>query len=509
MVVLVVLKMTAGRGRGELEAGGWRLEADTVRPFLYSLLIAATVAAAACGREPDLGLGPDRPDVLGFDDIIFTPDFGPGTPAQFGRLWLPSDDGVSRQSIAFVRLPAQTEEPGPPIVYLAGGPGGSGIQTGRGPRFPYFRSLQNLGDVILLDQRGTGASTPLVRCTQELAIPTDRRLDRAATAALWVEQARVCADELGGRGVNLDEYNTNQNADDIDALREALGAEQLVLIGYSYGTHLALAYIRRYEDRVAQAVLHGVEGPDHTLKLPSNVQRSLEVIDSLAGEHPALGPRLGGFVDSLAAGLDALEAKPESAMVGDTLVVIGKFDAQLLVANAIGDREEVEELPGALLAVLEFGWAPVAPAVLELKRRQLNSGMSFAMDCASGATAARLAQIASEAPSTILGDAINFPFPEICQAWNVPDLGDAFRTPLTSNVPVLFVSGSVDGRTPPSNAAEVAAGFPNGQQLIVERAGHNELATDRDIIDAVMQFLRGEDVPERVELPPLRFLLPF
>ncbi len=58
-------------------------------------------------------------------------------------------------------------------------------------------------------------------------------------------------------------------------------------------------------------------------------------------------------------------------------------------------------------------------------------------------------------------------------------------------------------------APRTAAGFPNGQQLIVERAGHNELATDRDIIDAVMQFLRGEDVPERVELPALRFLLPF
>ena len=104
---------------------------------------------------------------------------------------------------------------------------------------------------------------------------------------------------------------------------------------------------------------------------------------------------------------------------------------------------------------------------------------------------------------------MNFPVPEICQAWNVPDLGDGFRAPLTSDVPVLFVSGSIDGRTPPSNAAEVAAGFSNARQLLVERAGHDELATDPRIVDAILRFLRGEaNVPDRIVLPALRFRIP-
>ena len=472
--------------------------------------LATLVVAAACSNDitgPENA--PDRPETLGLDDFIFRPNVGPEMPAQFGRFWLPSDDGVSTQSLAFVRLPAATDQPGPPIFFLAGGPGSSGIEAGRGRRFEYFRALTSLGDVILLDQRGTGQSTPRVRCEQEFFVPTDRLLDRAAFAAAWVEQARGCADELRARGVNLDEYNTNQSADDIDALREALGAEQVILVGYSYGTHLALAYMRRHGARVASAVLHGVEGLDQTLKLPSNVQRSLEVIDSLANDPSSLGVRMDGFVEALEAQLDALAAKPESVMVGDTLVVFGEFDARVLIANAMGDRDDVEQLPGIVATLAEVGWAPIAAAVLELRRRPLNSGMTFAMDCASGATPARSGQIAAEAPNTLLGDAMNFPFPEICQAWNVPDLGDGFRAPLTSDIPVLFVSGTIDGRTPPTNAAEVAAGFPNARQLWVERAGHNELATDPQIVDAILQFLRGEaNVPDRVVLPALRFRLP-
>ena len=470
----------------------------------------AVVLGAACGGDstgPDNV--PDRPEVLGLDDFTFRADDGSAIPAEFGRLWMPSGGSIATQSLAFVRLLATTNEPGPPMIYLAGGPGASGIQAGSGGLFSYFEALLTLGDVILLDQRGTGQSTPGLQCSQEFAVPSDRILDRAAFAAVWVEQARGCADELRARGVNLDEYNTEQNADDIEALRAALGVEQLILIGYSYGTHLALAYIRQHGDRVARAVLHGVEGPDHTLKLPSNVQRSLEIIDSLAGDPSSFGIRVSGFLDSLESGLQALAAKPESVMVGDQLVVIGKFDVQLLIANGMADRDDIEELPVALAAVLADGWAPIAPAVLELRRTQLTSGMSFSMDCASGATQTRLAQIAAEAPSTVLGDAMNFPFPEICQGWDVPDLGDGFRAPVTSDVPVLFVSGTIDGRTPPSNAMEVIAGFPNGRALIIERAGHSELATSTETIDAIVRFLRGEaDVPTRIALPPLRFRRP-
>ncbi len=87
---------------------------------------------------------------------------------------------------------------------------------------------------------------------------------------------------------------------------------------------------------------------------------------------------------------------------------------------------------------------------------------------ASGSTAVRLERIAEEARRTLLQDAINLPFPGICDAWDVPDLGDDYRAPVRSEVPALLISGTLDGRTPPSNAEEILTGLPRGVHLVIE-----------------------------------------
>jgi pimeloyl-ACP methyl ester carboxylesterase len=104
----------------------------------------------------------------------------------------------------------------------------------------------------------------------------------------------------------------------------------------------------------------------------------------------------------------------------------------------------------------------------------MNSAMSFMMDCASGLTAARAEQIRREAKETLLEDRANLIFPDICEVWKAPDLGDSFRTPVRADVPVLFISGTLDARTPVSNAEEYRAGFPNSTHLIIEGAVHSD-----------------------------------
>ena len=58
---------------------------------------------------------------------------------------------------------------------IAGGPGGSGISTARGSRFPLFMAMREFGDVIAFDQRGVGQSQGNLRCNQRYAV----RLDEA------------------------------------------------------------------------------------------------------------------------------------------------------------------------------------------------------------------------------------------------------------------------------------------------------------------------------------------
>ena len=130
------------------------------------------------------------------------------------------------------------------------------------------------------------------------------------------------------------------------------------------------------------------------------------------------------------------------------------------------------------------------------------------MDCASGQTAARRERIRREAGDTLLADIANYVFPEVCAEWGTPDLGDAFRAPVNSNVPVLFISGTLDARTPVSNAEEYRAGFPNSTHLIIEGAVHSDplfLSSPR-IKDVLLEFMRGATVSTtRITLPPMKF----
>ena len=113
----------------------------------------------------------------------------------------------------------------------------------------------------------------------------------------------------------------------------------------------------------------------------------------------------------------------------------------------------------------------------------------------------------------MLEDFFNIPFPEVCEHWNAPDLGDEFRSPLRSDVPVLFISGSLDARTPLSNAEEYRKGFANSAHIIIDGAVHSDplFLSSPKIQEGMLEFLRGQAVTTtKITLPPMKFapLLP-
>src|SRR6185295_9354711 len=146
-----------------------------------------------------------------------------------GSLFVPerrSDPQSNLIELAFVRFKSTSTTPGPPIVYLAGGPGGSGIGAARGSRFPLFMAMREVGDVIAFDQRGTGFSKPNLTCLQNIDLPLD--VPPSADSVMKVMRARSeqCAFYWKNvQRVDLAGYNTNESADDLDDLRKALGAK--------------------------------------------------------------------------------------------------------------------------------------------------------------------------------------------------------------------------------------------------------------------------------------------
>src|SRR5215216_1000734 len=189
---------------------------------------------------------------------------GEKVASEFGTLLVPenrSDPQSNLIELAFVRFKSTAKTPGPPIVYLAGGPGGSGIGTARGSRFPLFMALREIGDVIAFDQRGTGFSKPNLTCLNRLALPLDVAPTREAAIKELRENASDCAFYWHNvQRVDLTGYNTNESADDLEDLRKALGVEQISLWSISYGTHLAFATIRRHPQSIHRVPVLFISG---------------------------------------------------------------------------------------------------------------------------------------------------------------------------------------------------------------------------------------------------------
>ena len=188
-------------------------------------------------------------------------------------------------------------------------------------------------------------------------------------------------------------------------------------------------------------------------------------------------------------------------------VTVNKFVLQYIVANNIGTTVTAS-FPALFYRASKGDFSNPAQVWLDISRDGIGSAMSYMMDCASGQTAARRERIAREAKGTLLEDIFNFPFPEICEEWKAPDLGDEFRSLVKADVPVLFISGTLDARTPISNAEEYRAGFPNSTHIIIEGAVHSDplFLSSPQIKDGMLEFLKGQPVTTtRIKVPPMKF----
>lgn len=439
--------------------------------------------------------------------------------AEFGTLLVPENRSNQQSNLielAFVRFKSTAKNPGPPIVYLAGGPGGSGIFTAKGSRFPLFMALREIADVIAFDQRGAGYSKPNLGCYEQLALPLDVPPTREAAIKALRENSRGCAQYWRDiQRVDLTGYNTNESADDLEDLRKALGVNQISLWSISYGTHLAFATMRRHPKSIHRAILAGTEGPDHTYKLPSNIQKHLEDLAVVIQADPQVGKEIPDFLGLMKSVFDRLDAKPETVEITDqrtklkVKVIVNKFVMQYIVANNIGTIVTAR-FPALFYRASKGDFTNPAQVWLNQSRSEIGSAMSYMMDCASGQTAARREQIASEAKGTLLEDIFNFPFPDVCTEWNATDLGDEFRAPLKSDIPVLFISGTLDARTPISNAEEYRKGFSNSTHMIIEGAVHSDplFLSSPKIKEGMMEFLRGQPVTTtKITGAPLKFIL--
>lgn len=437
--------------------------------------------------------------------LTFTADNGESVEAFQGHFEVPENraNPDSRTlTLTYVRFPATTDTPGAPIVYLAGGPGGSGTSTARGPRFPLFMAMRDHGDVIAFDQRGTGQSDGTERCDSVVALADDEIRSDAVLTERHRAAIAACAEIWTGKGIDILGYTTMASVADLSALRSHLGAERLSLWGISYGSHLALAAIDAIPDELDRVVMASVEGLDQTVKLPARTDAYFARIQAAIDTQPearALYPDLAGWMRGVQADLEAEPFLVHVPREGSDPFpyLIQRTDAQQFASGLISDPQWVPYLLAAYRA-LEVRAETALGALLARFHRPSEtiwlSLMPTMMDVASGISDERLALFEDQAPAGIVGGYLNFPMPQALGVVDGLDLGDDFRAGPTGDTPVLVLTGTLDGRTYIEGQAEAVAGLSNVTQVMVVNAGHNLFMTTPEVGEVMAEFMRGEPV---------------
>lgn len=398
--------------------------------------------------------------------------------ARCGSLSVPldrEDPGGARLDLRVAVIEAQTSEPASdPVFFISGGPGQSaadGYASMRGA----FQLVQRNRDIVLVDQRGTGGShrldCPMPEETVTVSITPERQIE-------------LLTDCLDTFEVDPGHFTTSVAVRDLDAVREALGAERISLYGISYGTRVAQHYLRRYPDRVRAAVLDGVVpitkalGPEISLDAQAALDR---VFQRCADSGPCAEafPGLRTEFDNL---LRSVSDRPRTVSLRDPRTAEPMemtFDRESLagvVRMLSYQTETVALLPLLIHRAAEGDLQPLAAQAVMVGRGgldQLAIGMHNSVVCTEDVPYFDLSSSQREAlEDTYLGTLQVDVLQEVCDRWPPGRIDPDFHDPLTSDRPVLLLSGEADPVTPPAGAEEAMAELANAKHVVAPGQGH-------------------------------------
>ena len=437
-----------------------------VLALLLSLLAGPAAAARSLGR------------------LVFQPCTlaAPGLPqtvaAQCTSLEVPEDrtrPTGRRIRLAIAWVPSEAKQVQPdPVVMIAGGPGQSALE-GYPTVSGAFGEILRHRDVILVDQRGTGGSN-LLACpelTDEEAQTV--AADPAATAAL----VRRC---LAGLQADPRFYTTTEAIADFEAVRTALGVSQWNLAGISYGTRVALEYLRRHPQAIRSVVLDGVVPPELVLGADHarNLEQSLDAQFARCGAEPACAARYGSDPRRLLHDLRLrLRAAPQSVVYRDPLTDAPREGT--LTADTVAALARLFAYAPQTFALLPYTLAEAGagrPQALLAQASMLDTlvgermagGMALSVTCTEDAPLLRPDPADRD---TVMGAAFVDVLLAQCAEWPKGRVPPDFHQPVASDRPVLLMSGEFDPVTPPRYGEQVLRTLPNGRHFVLTGQGHN------------------------------------
>jgi pimeloyl-ACP methyl ester carboxylesterase len=468
--------------------------------ILFSLLLAAFTA-----QVPHLADSSFQPG-----DCVFQLAAGvvEGQDVSCGYLIVPSDhsfpDGPELKLAVAVFKHQGEQSQTEPLFILQGGPGGSTLET-HSLLIQDSVLLENF-DIVLLEQRGTLYSQPSLVCDEANQYFVDHLntdLPSEEYNKLWEQVLSKCHERLVLQGVRLSDFDSIQNARDVEALRLALGHEKINLYGVSYGSLLALHYLRLFPTGLHAVVLDGVVPPQvnyvHTNILDQD--RVFRLLFSACKNSKECSDSYPGLENVFFKVIDELEKSPAHVVLHDQET--GKAHEALIdgesfysgIYQAFYSAEFIAAIPRMIYKADERDFAGFTQLLsLIIFDRTMSYGMYYSVNCAeeeadSFQTPLDLSEVHPKIVEFNEGDTKSFV--ASCTAWDVESLGPAANEPVKSDIPVLLLSGGFDPVTPERNAALAASTLNHAYAYTIPSGGHGQAFGNKCADSIILAFLKN------------------
>lgn len=402
-------------------------------------------------------------------------------------------------AIDYVRFHAK-EKKGPPVFLLPGGPGNTYIGKKPGVwKAPYIEKLRVFSDVVFVNQRGYNPRRRDILGSWRKETPnlSWSLEDRVSDYKTFAQQA---TDGFKNSDVDLSGYNIIECAADVDDLRKALGYDKIMLMGQSFGSQWCFAVMRKHSEIVERAILTGVEPLNNAYDMPSHVMNAVRRIWKHLDNDPAWAP----FIPSGGMEVAAQEVLTRLENGGITIKDARTNETKMI----LGPEDFPWNYPGRILELYHGQtkrWVNGRGSQLYYAR------LIFPLiDSSIGVTPDRLERLMNDPDRRFIPQSNSSfaAFMATFDIWPSPDVGDAFRNPVESDIPVLFLHGDWDRHTPIENTHEIAPFFPNSHTLFVERGGHApllQMEKHPEVMEAIMVFAKTgsqDGLPDRIIIEP-------
>lgn len=384
------------------------------------------------------------------------------------------------------------------LVMNPGGPGGSGLELLSWD--PTTAAVSERFDLVSWDPRGVGRSTSVdcdsgVEEFQAMDPDPDDESELATLEAGAAEVAQACSDDVD----LLSHIGTADVARDLEAIRLALGDEDLNYLGFSYGTHIGQLYAAMYPTRIRAMVLDGVVNPalGYEEFLLGQAAAFEEVFDDNVRACREAGPKKCG-VDDLAAAYDEVLEAVEAVPLRGGERPVGPAELTTAAVQTGYGEEGWRSLGKALAQATEGD----GRALWQLAASYYGAGgyTSYAaVVCTdspppSGAEAYREFAARARQVSPRFGGAVANELAP-CATWPASPTGTPQAIVAAGAPPILVIGNTGDPATPIANAEAVASSLDSGVLITVETSGHTAYGTNRCATDLVDDYLIDLDVP--------------